>query len=154
MKRTLPILFLSLLLLAQTATQQGTLRTPAGDKPVSITHQGSQTLFAVDEVVSILGGTVAKDANGWKATLNNTTAAFGTDSRFAVVRDDLIEMPLAPMSVDGRPFVPWQFFNGFLNRASEQEASFDPVNRVLSVRPLQKSAVSLQLSVANVQGVS
>lgn len=157
MKRLLPILSLAVLatlLLAQASTQQAVLRTPAGDKPVSITHQGAQTLFAVDEVVTILGGTVSKDANGWRATINTTTAAFGTDSRFAVVREDLIEMPIAPVSVEGRPFVPWQFFNGFLSRASEQEAAFDPINHVLSVRPLQRSVVNAQLSVANVQGIS
>jgi N-acetylmuramoyl-L-alanine amidase len=158
MKRLLLILSLAVvaaLLLGQsTNTGQGTLRTPAGDKPVTIAHQGVQTLFAADEVVTALGGTVTKDTNGWKVTINNVTAAFGTDSRFAVVREDLIEMPLAPVSVDGRPFVPWQFFNGFLNRASEQEAAFDPINRVLSVRPLQRSIVSVQFSVANVQGIS
>jgi N-acetylmuramoyl-L-alanine amidase len=156
-KRVLPTLSLAVLatlLLAQAATQQATLRTPAGDKPVSIAHQGTQTLFAADEVIAALGGTVTKDSNGWKVTINNTTAVFGTDSRFAVVREDLIEMPLAPMSIDGRPFVPWQFFNGFLTRAAEQEASFDIINHVLSVRPMQKSVIGAQLSVANVEGIS
>ena len=59
MKRVLPILSLAVLatlLLAQAATQQATLRTPAGDKPVSIAHQGTQTLFAADEVITALGG--------------------------------------------------------------------------------------------------
>ncbi len=157
MKRVFPILSLAVLatlLLAQAATQQATLRTPAGDKPVSIAHQGTQTLFAADEVVTALGGTVTKDSNGWRVTINNTTAVFGTESRYAVVREDLIEMPIAPVSVDGRPFVPWQFFNGFLTRASEQEASFDIVNHVLSVRPMQKAVVGVQLSVANVEGIS
>src|SRR5437763_9395508 len=110
MKRVLPILSLAVLatlLLAQAATQQATLRTPAGDKPVSIAHQGTQTLFAADEVITALGGTVSKDSNGWKVTINNTTAVFVTDYRFAVVREDLIEMPLAHLSLDCRPFVAW-----------------------------------------------
>jgi N-acetylmuramoyl-L-alanine amidase len=158
LKRLLPILSLSLvaaLLLGQsTNPSQATLRTPAGDKQVAVTHQGNQTLFSAEDVVTALGGTVTKDANGWKVTVNNVTAVFGTDSRFAVVREDLIEMPLAPLSVEGRAFVPWQFFNGFLSRASDQEAAFDPVNRVLSVRPLQRSVVSVQFSVADVQGIS
>ena len=63
-------------------------------------------------------------------------------------------MPLAPVSVDGRPYVPWQFFNGYLSKASDQEAAFDPINRTLSVRPLQHSVVGVQVSVANVQGIS
>src|SRR5947209_20220803 len=106
---TLSLLLAAILLLGQTTPPpaQATLRTPAGDKPVTISHQGMQTLFAADEALAALGGSVSKDANGWKVTLNNVTAAFGTDSRFAVVRDDLIEMPLAPMSIDGRPYVPW-----------------------------------------------
>src|SRR5260221_9975190 len=157
-KRLLPTLLLAVvaaLLLGQSMNpNQATLRTPAGDKTVTIARQGNQTFFSAEEVVTALGGTVTKDTNGWKVTINSVTAAFGTDSRFAVVREDLIEMPLAPVSVDGRPFVPWQFFNGFLNRASDQEAAFDPVNRVLSVRPLQRSIVSVQFSVANVQGIS
>lgn len=157
-KRLLPILSLlivaALLLGQSTNPGQGTLRTQGGDKPVAIAHQANLTLFSVDDVVTALGGTVTKDTNGWKATVNNVTAAFGTDSRFAVVKEDLIEMPLAPVSIDGRPFVPWQFFNGFLSRAAEEEAAFDPVNRVLNVRPLQHSVVNVQISVANVQGIS
>jgi N-acetylmuramoyl-L-alanine amidase len=156
--RLLPIFFLlvvaALLLGQSTNPGQATLRMPAGDKPVAIAHQGNQTLFSAEDVVTALGGTVTKDANGWRVTVNNVTAAFGTDSRFAVVREDLIEMPLPPLSVDGHAFVPWQFFNGFLSRASDQEAAFDPVNRVLSVRPMQRSVVSVQFSVADVQGIS
>jgi len=157
-KRLLPTLLLAVvaaLLLGQSMNpNQATLRTPAGDKTVTIARQGNQTFFSAEEVVTALGGTVTKDTNGWKVTINNVTAAFGTDSRFAVVREDLIEMPLAPLSVDGHPFVAWQFFNGFLSRASDQEAAFDPVNRVLSVRVLQRSVVNVQFSVANVQGIS
>src|SRR5258708_25182718 len=78
MKRLLPNLSLAVaaaLLLGQSPnSSQGTLRTPAGDKPVSITHQGVQTLFAADEVVTALGGTVTKDTNGWKVTINSVTA--------------------------------------------------------------------------------
>src|SRR5258708_35323336 len=97
----------------------------------TITHQGVQTLFAADEVVTALGGTVTKDTNGWKGTINSVTAGFGTDSRFAVVREDLIEMPLAPVSVDGRPFGPRPVFNGFLSPPSDSEAALEPLNRLL-----------------------
>ena len=68
---------------------------------------------------------MTRDGNGFKASLNNTVAAFGTDSRFGVVKDDLIEMPVAPVTIDNRPFVPWQFFQGFLIRASGLDATWD-----------------------------
>jgi N-acetylmuramoyl-L-alanine amidase len=155
MKRPLPlVLALSAVLLLAQAPNQATLRTPAGDRPVSIVQQGGQTLFAADEVMAVLGGTMTHDANGFKATLNNVTAAFGSDSRFAVVRDDLIEMPVAPASIEGRPYVTWHFFNGFLSKASEQEVSYDPAARVLAVRPLQRTVTGVQVSLANVQGIS
>lgn len=139
--------------LAQSASQS-VLRTPAGDRPVTTRQAFGSMFFAADEVIGALGGVVVGDSNGFKATLNNTVAAFGPDSRFAVVRDDLIEMPVAPQTIDGRPFVPWQFFQGYLSRAAQQEVSWDPVTRVLSVRPAQQNAVAVQLSVANVQGIS
>jgi len=59
---------------------------------VSVARQNGQTYFAADEVIAALGGTVTRDGNGFKASFNNTVAAFGTDSRFGVVKDDLIEM--------------------------------------------------------------
>ena len=68
---------------------------------------------------------MTKDGNGFKAALNNTVAAFGPDSRFGVVKDDLIEMPVPPVTIDNRPFVPWQFFQGFLIRAAALDATWD-----------------------------
>ena len=53
------------------------------------------------EVATGLGGTIAPDANGFKVTVGGATAAFGTDSRYGVVRDDLIEMHAG--SWTGRP---------------------------------------------------
>jgi len=86
-------------------SSQATLRTPAGDKPLPTIHQNLMTFFSATDVITALGGAVTPDANGFKVTLNNVVAAFGPDSRFAVVRDDLIEMPLPPVIVDGKPFV-------------------------------------------------
>ena len=155
MKRFFPLLILAAasILLAQ-APNQATLRTPTGDRLVTITRVNGQTLFAADEVMAALGGAVSPDATGFKANLNNTIAAFGPDSRFGVVRDELIEMPIAPAIVEGRPYVPLQFFQGFLGKAADLEVLWDPVSRFLTVRPTQHTIIGVQLSVANVQGVS
>jgi N-acetylmuramoyl-L-alanine amidase len=155
MKRFFPLLILAAasILFAQ-APNQATLRTPNGDRLVTITRVEGQTLFAADDVMAGLGGAVSPDATGFKATLNNTIAAFGPDSRFGVVRDELIEMPLAPAIIEGRPYVPAQFFQGFLRKAADLEVSWDPVGRVLAVRPTEHTVIAVQLSVANVQGLS
>ncbi|HSY52277.1 MAG TPA: N-acetylmuramoyl-L-alanine amidase [Thermoanaerobaculia bacterium] len=150
-----------LFLLAQAPTpppanpaNQATLRAANGDHVITIAHQNGQTYFAADEVMAALGGSMTRDGNGFKAVLNNTTAAFGTDSRFGVVKDDLIEMPVPPITVDNRPFAPWQFFQGFLIRSSGLDTTWDPTARLLQIHPAQTTAVGVQLSVANVQGIS
>jgi len=154
-KRLLPITVLAAtsILLAQ-SPNQATLRTAAGDRAISIILQAGQTLFAADEVVTLLGGIMVHDATGFRATLNNTVAAFGPDSRFGVVKEDLIEMPVSPVVIDNRAYVPWQFFQGFLSKAGDQEVSWDPLTHVLSIRPAQHAIVAVQVSVANVQGTS
>jgi N-acetylmuramoyl-L-alanine amidase len=151
----------ALLLLAQAPTpappnpaNQATLRATAGDKTITIAHQNGNTYFAADEVIAALGGSVTRDGNGFKASLNNTVAAFGTDSRFGVVKDDLIEMPVAPVTIDNRPFVPWQFFQGFLMRASGLDATWDAVGKILQIHPAVTTAAGVTVSVANVQGIS
>ena len=155
MKRFLPLLILAVasLLFAQ-APNQATLRTPAGDRQVTVTHVEGVTLFAADEVIAGLGGAVSPDGTGFKANLNNVSAAFGPDSRFGVVRDELIEMPVAPSVVDGRPYVPLQFFQGYLGKAADLEVLWDPAGRILTVRPTQHTVIGVGLSVANVQGIS
>jgi N-acetylmuramoyl-L-alanine amidase len=140
-------------LLAQ-ASSQATLRAPNGDHPLGVVQQGGVTFFAADQLLAALGGTVVGDANGFKATLNNTVAAFGPDSRFAVVRDELIEMPVAPLVIDGHPYAPAQFFQSFLPRAAQLDATWDPAARVLQVKAAQQSVIAAQVSVANVQGIS
>lgn len=146
-------LALASIVLAQTSGQ-GTLRTPAGDVPITYVQQSGQTYVAANEVVAGLGGSITPDSNGFKITLNNTQAAFGPDSRYAVVRDDLIEMPVPPISIEGKPYVPWQFFQGLLARASSLDASWDPATSTLVVRPIQHDAVGVQVSVANVEGIT
>jgi N-acetylmuramoyl-L-alanine amidase len=155
MKRFLPLLILAAAtILSAQAPNQATLRTPSGDRLVTITHVEGQTLFAADDVMAALGGSVTPDGTGFKATLNNNLAAFGPDSRFGVIRDELIEMPSVPAVVAGRPYVPWQFFQGFLGKTADMEVTWDPVGRVLLARPAQHTVVGVQLSVANIQGIS
>jgi N-acetylmuramoyl-L-alanine amidase len=150
---SLIILGIASLVLAQTSNQ-ATLRTPAGDKPITFVLQNGQVYVSAADVITALGGTMQPDGTGFKITLNNTVAAFGPDSRFVVVKDDLIEMPASPIVIAATPFVPWQFFQGFLGRAAEQEASWDSASRVLTIRPRQQSIVSVQMTVTNLQGNS
>ncbi|MEO8036193.1 MAG: N-acetylmuramoyl-L-alanine amidase, partial [Acidobacteriota bacterium] len=139
---------------APASTATATVRTTAGDHPLNVASPGGQTYFSVEDVMDALGGSVAKDANGFKASYNGNVAAFGPDSRFGVVRDDLIEMPTPPVVIDGHPYVPLQFFQGFVGKVAQVLVTWDATARVLSVRPAQHEVVGVQMSVANVQGIS
>src|SRR6185436_11804685 len=141
------------IVLAQTSGQ-ATLRTPSGDVPFTYVQQSGQTYVSAQEVVAALGGTLTPDSNGFKVGIANTVAAFGPDSRFGVVRDDLIEMPVPPIAIEGKPFVPWQFFQGLLAKTSALDATWDAAAHVLLVKPQQRDVVTVQPSVVNVQGIS
>ena len=141
------------IVLAQTSGQ-GTLRTPSGDRPFTYVVQGGQTYVSASEVVTALGGTLTPDSTGYKVSLGNAVAAFGPDSQFGVVRDDLIEMPVPPITIEGQAFVPWQFFQGLLSRVMQLDVTWDAASHVLLVRPQPQNVVSVQPSVANVQGIS
>ena len=158
MKRLLSLGLLALLAVASIvlaqSSGQGTLRTSAGDTPFTYVLQSGQTYVSAAEVTSGLGGTLTPDSNGYKVSLGNTVAAFASDSRFGVVRDDLIEMPVPPIVIEGKPYVPWQFFQGFLAKAASMDVSWDAATHVLAVRPIQRDAVSVQPSVTNVQGIT
>jgi len=158
MKRLILLGFLSILaaatIVVAQSTTQATLRTQNGDKPVAIARQGGQTYFSADDIAAALGGSVAADAHGFRVTINNNVAAFGPDSRFGVVRDDLIEMPVPPVVIDNRPYVTVQFFQGFLAKTADLDVVWDERVRLLSIRPLQHTIVGVQVSVANVQGTS
>ncbi len=121
---------------------------------MQVVTQAGHTYFSVIDVVTALGGIVTPDSSGFKVTYDKTTAAFGPDSRFAVVGDDLIEMPVAPVVIEGKPFAPSQFFDGLLRKSSALETAWDSAGQVLQIRPQQKDAIGVQLSVANVQGIS
>src|SRR3954451_1711857 len=136
------------------STTPATLRTQSGDRQIAIAHQNGQTYFSAEDVVAGLGGSVAADAHGYRVTINNNVAAFGPDSRFGVVRDDLIEMPAAPVVIDNHPFVTIQFFQGFLAKTADLDVVWDERAKLMQIRPLQHTVVGVQVSVANVQGIS
>ena len=158
MKRLLPLGALLLFAIASIVlaqvSGQGTLRTATGDQPFTYIEQAGHTYVSAEQVAAALGGTLSTDANGTKVTLGNHVAAFGPDSRFGVIRDDLIEMPVPPIVVEGKPYVPWQFFQGMLSKTSALDVTWDPSARVLQTRPQQLDMVGVQVSVANVQGIS
>ena len=147
------VLAVASIVLAQTSGQ-GTLRTPTGDQPFTYVQQSGQTYVNAEQVAAGLGGTLAPDSSGFRVTVGSATAAFGPDSRYGVVRDDLIEMPVPPISIEGKPYVPWQFFQGFLAKAASLDVTWDANTKQLSVKPLQRDAVGVQVSLADVQGIS
>jgi N-acetylmuramoyl-L-alanine amidase len=158
MKRFLVVSLVALLVvtsivLAQSVAQ-ATLRIPAGDRPLALIQAKGQTLFSVVDVITSLGGTVTPDSTGFSIALNKVVAAFGPDSRFAVVRDDLIEMAVPPVTVDGKPYAPLQFFDGFLSRAGDLQVRWDPNAHVMQLLPQPHNLTGAQLSLANVQGIS
>lgn len=162
MKRLLSLGALSLLALASIVVGQtsdapvsgsGTLRTPGGTHAFTYVLQSGQTYVSANEVAAGLGGTVEADNNGFRLSVGGSVAAFGPDSQYGVVRDDLIEMPVPPITIEGKPYVPWQFFQGFLAKTG-LDVSWDAAARTMTVRPQQRDAVGVQPSVANVQGIT
>lgn len=149
----LALLAVASIVLAQ-VSGQATLRTPSGDHPFTYIEQSGQTYVSAEQVTMGLGGSLASDANGYRISIGNNVAAFGVDSRYGVIRDDLIEMPVPPITVEGKPYVPWQFYQGMLAKSASLEVSWDAATHVLNVRPQQQSIVSMQVSVANVQGIT
>jgi N-acetylmuramoyl-L-alanine amidase len=162
MKRLLALGVLALfaiasIVVAQTSgTQssgQGTLRLTTGDRPFTYVLQSGQAYVSAAEVTQGLGGTLEADSNGFKVSIGGVVAAFGPDSRYGVIRDDLIEMPVPPITIEGNAFGPWQFFQGVLAKSS-QSVIWDAATRSLTVRPQQRDTVGVQVSLANVQGIS
>jgi N-acetylmuramoyl-L-alanine amidase len=158
MKRVLPLLVIAAIAVASLvwaqSASQATLRTAAGDKPISVVQQGSHMFFSAEQVIAALGGSVAPDNQGFRVTFDGRTAAFAPDSRFGVVRDDLIEMPVPPIVVDGHPYVTWQFFQGLFRAGSELDVAWDPAARILDIRPQTQNLVSMQMSVIEIEGIS
>src|SRR5688572_8263495 len=140
------------ILLAQSPTQ-ATLRLPQGDRQVTTVTQPPHTFVAADEFVSSLGGSMVRDTRGFRLMIGNVEAAFGSDSRFAVIGDNLLEMPAAPLIVDTRPFVPWEFLRDVLN-TSGRDLKWDPLSSVFEVRTLERQAVSVEVSVVDLEEIT
>ena len=158
MKRSLQLLaILSIaiasLVWAQTPSQ-ATLRLPGGDHLISTFKLGEQTLFSLDDVVAALGGSVIREQKGFRIKVGNVEAALAADTRFAVVRDDLIEMPNLPTLVDNKLYVNWQLFDGLLRKANGQEMSWDATSHVLNVRAMEVQAVNVTVSAVDLGDLS
>lgn len=131
-----------------------TLRTPSGDRPIAIVQVAGHPFVSAIDVVLALGGTITPESTGFRVTINEQVGAFGPDSRFAVAGEDLIEMPGTPVVIEGRPYVPWQFFQGYLSKAAGLQTSFDAVANILTVRPQQQVAVPLQFNLTHIEDIS
>jgi len=158
MKRVIPaVACITALTIASIVLAQGggraRLRSPSGEKSISIVQMDGLTFVAADEVAAALGGTVTPDSQGFKIVLNGIEGVFGTDSRFGVVKEELIEMPAVPALIDGRPFVPWQFFQGYL-RASGLDVAWEPAEKVLTIAPERAETLTVSMSVVALEGFS
>lgn len=157
MKKILGLLVITLLVVATVVLAQSTravsLRLAAGDRPVTMVQQGGVSYFAAEEFFPALGGSVSHDAGGSRVILGKLTGAFGTESRFGVVGDELIEMPVAPIRIEDRFFVPLAYLQGFL-KAMGQELLFDEATGVMSVRALAPQTANAQISLIEVEGTS
>lgn len=147
-----PGVMIASILLAQSPTQ-ATLRLPQGDRQVTTIEQPPNTLLAADEFLAALGGAIVRDSRGFRMSLGTREAAFGADSNFAVSGEELIEMPVPPMIVDGRPFVPWELFRDFL-ALGNRELRWDPISRLLEVRPLIRQTLSTRVSVVDLEDLT
>jgi N-acetylmuramoyl-L-alanine amidase len=158
MRRLVPILSMAVLAVATLVWAQtparAKLRSASGERPVTAIQQGSVSYFPVDEVVSAFGGKVARDPEGFKASLKGVDISFATDSRYAIIRDGLVELPEAPILIDNRPYVPWQFFQSYFRAAIGMDVSWDPAALILEVKPLARTVVSAQASVVDLEGVT
>jgi len=157
MKKILGLLTCALVVVATVVFAQSTasvtLRLPSGDKPVTMVQQGGATYFSAGQFFAALGGTIAQDAGGSRVIVGKLTGAFGTESRFGVVGDELIEMPVAPVRIEDEPFVPLAYLQGFV-KASGQELLFDLPTRLLTLRAAAPQTAAAQISLIEVEGTS
>ncbi|HEU5162161.1 MAG TPA: N-acetylmuramoyl-L-alanine amidase [Thermoanaerobaculia bacterium] len=126
---------------------QATLRTTAGDHPVAVLEQSGQVFLLAEGVTEALGGTIAGDRSGYRIIINGKTAGFTAASRFGAVGEELVEMPTAPVFVDNRPFVPWEFFRDVVRLTSGQDLRWDPQTRIFEVAPLRLDTIDIEIGV-------
>ena len=99
-------------------------------------------------------GTIERDGPGYNVTLLGRRGAFGTDSQFGVVRDELIPMPGLPVVVETRPFVSWEFFRGFIANSGALILNWDPVEMVFSIDEHIRDVLDARVSVVQIDDVS
>ncbi|MGK2857637.1 MAG: N-acetylmuramoyl-L-alanine amidase [Thermoanaerobaculia bacterium] len=141
------------LLYAQTP-QPALLKSSQGEASVSTLELNSQLYVAADDFVTALGGTIEPDGAGFKVTLLGKLGAFAPDNQYGVVRDELIAMPALPAVIEGRAFVPWQFFRGFVATAGELDLQWDPQNRIFTVAPRVRELLTASISVIDLDDIT
>jgi N-acetylmuramoyl-L-alanine amidase len=147
------IIAVASIVLAQISSQ-ATLRAPSVQRSITQLDEGGQSYFALDEIMGALGGSVVRDGPGFRVRLNGVEGAVGPGSNYGVVGEELIEMPAAPVVVDGRVFVPWQFFSGYLPAAAKLSVAWDGAARTLTFTPVVREALSAQISLVSLEDVS
>jgi len=157
MKRFLAVAVLATavatVLLAQ-SPGRATLHSENGDAMVSTIVIEGNLYVAADEFVIGLGGTIEQDGPGYNVSMLGRRGAFGIDSQYGVVRDELIQMPALPVVVETRPYVPWQYFRGFIANVGELELTWDPAEQLFSVQPRVRETLEGRLSVVQIEDVS
>lgn len=155
MNRTLVLLTVSALALASIVLAQtsgsATLRTPAGQRTITVVEQRDAVYFPLDSVIESVGGTVARDGAGFLVTLGAVSAALAPDSRYTVIGDDLIEMPGPPLTIEQRAFVPIEFFSAVLRRPLSLEPQWRAQERVLELRPVAVRPVAINASAVDLE---
>jgi N-acetylmuramoyl-L-alanine amidase len=141
------------LLFAQTP-EPATLKSPQGEASISTLALNSQLYVAADDFVKALGGTIEPDGAGFKVTLLGKLGAFAPDNQYGVVRDELIPMPALPTVIEGRAFVPWQFFRGFLASAGELDLQWNPQQRLFTVAPRVRQSLTAGMSVIDLDDIT
>lgn len=131
-----------------------TLNAPTGQVTVRSIEQDGVLFVAADTMISAFGGQLVPDPQGYRVTIENQQAVFGADNRFAVVRDELIEMPKPPLIVEGTAFVPLEFFQALAKAVIDSDLAWDAKTRLLLLRSIPREALSAQVSVVDLQGLS
>lgn len=158
MKRAVPTAVLALVAAATIVLAQSpgraTLRSQNGDAVVSTITIDGNLFVSADEFVTGLGGTIEQDGPGYNVSLLGRLGAFGIDSQYGVVRDELIQMPALPVIVEARPYVPWQFFRGFIASAGDLELTWNPAEQVFTIQPRIRETLGGRLSLVQIDDVS
>ena len=157
MKKILGLLSSALVVVATVVLAQSSasvsLRLPSGDKPVTMVQQGGASYFSAAQFFAALGGSISQDSGGSRVIVGKLTGAFGTESRFGVVGDELIEMPVAPIRIEDEVYVPLAYLQGFV-KATGQELLFDGATRILNLRAAAAQTAAAQISLIEVEGTS